>query len=97
MATPDFVHASENSRFEIQLDGAVIGATDYRPQNGIRVFTHTEVDEAHQGKGLATQLIEHALNATRAEGLRVVAQCPTVAAFIDKRPEYQDLLAQQDA
>lgn len=97
MDSPEIVHASAKNRFEIHLGRAVIGKTFYRAENGNRAFTHTEVDPDYQGHGLASQLIEHALDTTRGEGLRVVALCPTVAAFIAKRPEYHDLLAPQDA
>lgn len=97
MDSPEFVHASARKRFEIHLGDAVIGETLYREENGNRVFTHTEVDPDHQGHGLATKLIQHALDATRTEGLLVVSLCPTVSEFIAKRPEYHDLLAQQDA
>jgi predicted GNAT family acetyltransferase len=33
------------------------------------------------------------LEALRAQGLKVVARCPFVAAYIKKHPEFQDLLA----
>ena len=44
------------------------------------------------GKGIGSQLIQGALDQVRAEGLKVVAQCPFVKAFIGKNPAYQDLL-----
>ena len=33
------------------------------------------------------------LDESRARGLKVYAQCPFIAGYIDKHPEYQDLLA----
>jgi len=95
MESPEFVHASATKRFEIRLGSAVIGRSYYRLEDGHRVFTHTEVDPDYQGHGLASQLIQYALDATRNEGLRVVALCSTVAAFIAKRPEYHDMIEQQ--
>lgn len=85
-------HAAERSRFEIHLGQEVIGRSYYRAEPGRRVFTHTEVEPDYQGKGLATQLIEHALADTRSAGLRIVAKCPTVAAYVAKHPEFNDLV-----
>ena len=92
MATPEIVHNSDRNRFEIHLDGEVIGRSYYRPEQGRRVFTHTEVDPDYQGQGLAGQLIKVALDDTKSAGLRVVAQCPAVAKYASKHPEYDDIV-----
>ena len=92
MADPEIVHNSDRHRFEIHLDGEVIGRSYYRAEAGRRVFTHTEVDPEHQGKGLASQLIKVALDDTRGAGLRVVAQCPAVAAYVAKHHDYDDIV-----
>jgi uncharacterized protein len=92
MDTPEIVHAAARHRFEIHLGRTVIGTSYYRAEPGRRVFTHTEVDPDYQGHGLATQLIEHALTDTREAGLRLVAQCPTVAAYVAKHPEFDDIV-----
>jgi predicted GNAT family acetyltransferase len=34
-----------------------------------------------------------ALDQVRAEGLKVIAQCPFVKAYTDKHPDYADLLS----
>ena len=97
MESPKIVHTSAKKRFEIYLGRAVIGKSYYRLEAGRRVFTHTEIDPDYQGHGLASQLLQFALDETRGEGLRVIALCPTAAAFIAKRPEYHDMIEQQDA
>ncbi|NEM90336.1 GNAT family N-acetyltransferase [Galbitalea soli] len=79
-------------RYEIVEEGAVIGASYFRDAGERRVFTHTEIDAEWGGRGLATQLVRYALDDTRVAGMRVVAQCPMVAAFITKNPDYADLL-----
>ena len=56
------------------------------------MFYHTEVDEAFGGRGLATVLIAEALARTRADGLRIVPVCPTVAAYVKKHPEFSDVV-----
>ncbi|MEV4386964.1 GNAT family N-acetyltransferase [Micromonospora sp. NPDC049580] len=83
------------NRFEILVDDALAGFTAYLPRGEVLVFTHTEVDSGFQGKGVGSALIRGALDQVRARGGRVVPQCPFVAAFIDKHPEYADLVAEQ--
>ena len=55
------------------------------------VFVHTEVDDAFEGQGVGSLLVRQALDSVRGEGLRVVAQCPFVKAWIERHPEYADL------
>ena len=78
--------------FTIAVDGRRVGLADFSDRAGVRTFSHTEVDPAFQGRGLATILVAHALQATRADGLRIAAPCSMVADFIDKSGEYDDLL-----
>ena len=57
------------------------------------MITHTEIDPSHQGAGLGGELVRGALNLIRAEtDYRVVPTCPFAGPWIDKHPEYQDLL-----
>jgi uncharacterized protein len=78
----------ESDRFSIAVDGQKVGFTEYADRDGQRIFPHTEVDDAFEGRGLATILIGEALQATRDAGLRIVPVCPTVAAFVKKHDEY---------
>ena len=48
---------------------------------------------AIEGHGVGSKLVRGALDAARDQGLRVVPQCPFVAAYIKRHPEYEDLLA----
>lgn len=82
----------EPNRFRISVDGRAAGLVDFTDRNGTRTFPHTEVDPAFQGRGLATILVREALNQTRAAGLRIVPQCWMVAEFVQKNPEYADLV-----
>lgn len=83
---------SAESRFEVLVDGKVAGFAEYRLLPTKIVFTHTEVLPAFEGQGLAGKLVAHALDASRDAGLRVVPLCPYVKAYIEKHPEYNDLV-----
>ena len=89
---PTVTDVSERRRFEIAVDGAVLGFTEYRRRPGIISLLHTEIDPAHNGEGLATLLVETVLNTARADGLAVLPYCPFVQSFIDRHREYIELV-----
>jgi predicted GNAT family acetyltransferase len=78
-------------RFELAVDG-LIAATYYELAGGVITFVHTEVPPELGGKGIGSQLVKGALDQVRADGLRVVAQCPFVKGWIEKHSDYADLL-----
>jgi uncharacterized protein len=79
----------EKSRFEaVDESGVVAGFAAYRREGDRVVFTHTEVDDAFEGRGVGSVLVRTALDAVREEGLRVVAECPFVRSYVERHPEY---------
>ncbi|TMR97597.1 GNAT family N-acetyltransferase [Nonomuraea basaltis] len=90
--TIDLVDNSTESRFEVLVDGKVAGFAEYRLLPAKIVFTHTEVLPAYEGQGLASKLVGHALRASADTGLRVVPLCPYVAKYIDRHPEFKELV-----
>ncbi|HEX9164023.1 MAG TPA: GNAT family N-acetyltransferase [Thermoanaerobaculia bacterium] len=79
------------SRFECDVDGKV-GVVEYTTRPGAIVFTHTEVPRELAGRGIAQQLVAAALDHARENKLHVVPLCTYVAAYIEKHPEYKDLV-----
>lgn len=79
--------------FELEVEGRPAGQLAYREREGVLELVHTEVDGAFQGRGLAGRLAQAALDDARASGQRVVPSCAYVAAFIERHPEYRDLVA----
>ncbi len=82
----------ESDHFTIAVDGRVVGKAEYLDRGDKRVFTHTEVDNNYEGRGLATILIGEALQQTRDAGLRIKALCPMVVAYLKKHDEYSDIV-----
>ena len=82
----------ERHRFEINLGDGTFAIAEYTLRPGKIMFTHTEVPEAHEGKGIGTTLIRFALDAARERGLKVIPICPFFAAYMQKHAEVQDLL-----
>jgi len=84
--------APERERYELSLDGEVVGYSAYRARPGLIAFVHTEVDERLQGRGLADRLIRFALEDVRTRGLAVLPFCPFVKAFIERHREFEELV-----
>ncbi|MBX7434215.1 N-acetyltransferase [Mycobacterium sp. Y57] len=82
----------EPDRFAISVDGQRVGHTEFMDHGDQRIFPHTEIDDAYGGRGLATVLVREALESTRAAGLRIVPVCPLVAGYLDRHPEFGDLV-----
>jgi uncharacterized protein len=79
-------------RFELEVDGHV-AFTTYKIEGSIITFIHTEVPKELGGRGVGTGLARGALDAVRARGLKVIAKCPFIAAFMKKHKEFDDLKA----
>jgi hypothetical protein len=79
-------------RFEIDLGDGSVAFAAYMLSPGKITFTHTEVPERHEGKGLGMLLLRGALAKARERGLRVIPICPFLAAYMRKHEEVQDLI-----
>lgn len=87
----DVVNNTEKHRYELAVEG-YLAATYYELADGVITFVHTKVPPELGGKGVGSRLVKGALDQVRAAGLKVVAQCPFVKAWIEKHPDYADLL-----
>jgi hypothetical protein len=79
-------------RFELEVDG-LTAVMYYRLAPGVITLVHTEVPPAIGGRGVGSALVRGALEAIRAKGLKVVATCPFVGAYMGKHPAFNDLIA----
>jgi len=89
------VHVRDQSRYDIYVDGARGGRAEYVLVDGVTTFTHTFTNPELRGNGLAGHVVRQALDDARAASLRVVPECWYVAQFIDRHPEYRDLLLEK--
>jgi len=78
----------DGGRYEIRAGATLAGFSEYRDRAGRRIFIHTEVDPAFAGQGVATRLIEWALDDALAQGMRVVPRCPFVRAYLERHPDH---------
>lgn len=84
-------------RYEIRDDDQLAGFTDYTLTAHAIAFTHTEVDEAFSGRGLARRLVVEELEDARRRGLAVLPFCPYVRKVIAGDPDrFLDLVPARD-
>jgi uncharacterized protein len=91
--TDTVVHDETGSRFVLKRGDQELGEAGYitREDGGI-VFTHTEIDQELQERGLGSQLVKGALDQLRAStDVRIGATCPFVRKYLAEHPEYEDI------
>jgi hypothetical protein len=93
--TPEVVHDPARSRYELHLDGEVIGVADYVVRGDVALMVHTEVRPDQRGKDYAEMLVRGALDDLRRAGLSIEPRCWYVADFVDSHPEYADPVAER--
>ncbi len=92
MASVDVRNNAEAQRYELEAEGAP-AILEYQERSGALLRTHTEVPPALKGRGIASRLVAGTLADIRAQGLKIVPLCSFVAAYLDRHPDDQDLLA----
>jgi predicted GNAT family acetyltransferase len=85
----------DEQRYELLVDGSLLGALLYRLRHDAVALIHTEVSPSLEGRGLGARLVAGALDDIRARGLQVVPICPFVRAYIRRHPDYADLVAER--
>jgi uncharacterized protein len=85
---------ASDSRYELKLDGGT-AFIDYTVSGNVRTLTHAEVPVAMRGAGVAASLTRGALELARTQGIKVIPRCPYVVTFMERHPEFQDLLARR--
>jgi predicted GNAT family acetyltransferase len=84
----------QESRYEARIGDRVVGIAEYEltDDRGPIVFTHTEVIEELEGKGIAGKLAQSALEDVRSRGLRLVADCPYISSYLKRHRDWDDLI-----
>ncbi|OOP63662.1 GNAT family N-acetyltransferase [Arthrobacter sp. SRS-W-1-2016] len=92
MTDATFRHNVDRERFEVLVDGHVIGKAAYKAYDDTgspqRIFYHTVINDEFGGQGLAGRLADVALKETVGEGVGIVPVCPFIKKFLTKHPEY---------
>lgn len=93
MSSPiEVVHNTQYERFEVQQEGH-LAELDYRRAGNQIIFAHTGVPVELEGRGIGSALAKAGLAYARENSLEVVPLCPFVRSYIERKPEYQDLVS----
>jgi hypothetical protein len=75
-------------------EGNMVAEITYAVQHpDTMVVDHTEVDERYQGQNVGKDLVEAVIEHARAKGRHIVPVCPFVRSIVDKKEEYNDVVA----
>jgi glutathione peroxidase len=85
----------DRQRYELEVEGQ-IAFIDYQRSAGVVTMTHAKVPAQLNGRGIGSALVKGALELARAQNERVIPVCPFIATYIQRHPEYAELLAQRD-
>jgi predicted GNAT family acetyltransferase len=89
---PELVDNVARHRFEISVDGHAAFIL-YRPFPGGLILVHTEVPKALEGRGIGGRLVKATLLTLRGRGVKIRPDCPFVRSYIERHPEFADLVA----
>ena len=87
------IHDEQRQRFLVQTDQGECVLEYRREGPAVWDFHHTYVPPELRGHEIASDLTTFALNYARTHHIWVIPSCPYVSAFIEKHPEFKDLIA----
>jgi predicted GNAT family acetyltransferase len=79
-------------RYEAVLDDQVVGTAEYELSDDLMILIHTDVEPTHQDQGIGGTLARFVVNDARRRGLRVRPVCPFLRSWLDRHPDYADLI-----
>jgi predicted GNAT family acetyltransferase len=88
--SPKVVRNEEQNRYEAWSGDTLAGVAVYRERADRTIFTHTEVESAFEGKGIAKALAAAALDDVVRRDRVIVPLCPFIASYLKKHTEYAD-------
>ena len=85
-------HHADLRRFDTLAGDGPSAFLAYTLDGNCATFVHTLVPEGLRGRGVAARLVRAALDEARKRCWKVVPRCSYVAAFIERNPEFADLV-----
>jgi uncharacterized protein len=89
----NIIHDEEDLRFYIPFEGEEDAELTYfYTEDKILDFEHTFVPDSQRGKGVAGKLVKEGLEFAKTNDCKIIASCPVVEAYIERHPEYQEIV-----
>lgn len=86
------VEDADRGRFDMWQGEQFIGFAGYELKDDTMVFQHTLVDENFGRRGYARALVTLVLESARSRGWKVLPVCSYVLDYLERYPEYKDLV-----
>lgn len=89
-------HDPDRGRYALWHRDVFIGIVGYstNPDTGVVTLQHTIIDEAHGRRGYARALVTMVLDELREQDRKIIPECTYVQDYLDRYPEYGDMVAQ---
>ena len=87
----EIIHNTQRRRFEIDGEGHRAYLEYVSVEGGIDTV-HTTVSPMLGGRGYGSRLVRSALDYARDNGLKVIPSCPVVGGYLERPPEFKELL-----
>lgn len=85
------IHDEKVGRFEV-FESGQIAYLQYTEQGNVIDMQHTIVPPQLEGEGIGSELVSTALKYAKDNDLKVIPTCSFVKAYMEKHPEYKDLV-----
>lgn len=86
------VEDADRGRFDLWQEDQFIGFAGYELNDDLMIFQHTIVDEKFGRRGYARALVTLVLESARSRGWKVLPVCSYVLDYLERYPEYKDLV-----
>lgn len=93
MTEPVFSDNPDAGRYELRLDGELIGTADYAIRGDAVAITRVFTRPTHRNQGYAFRTTQYAVDRIVADGRKVVPMCWVAERWFAEHPERADALA----
>ena len=87
-----FVDSPDHHRYELRSGDELIGIVAYHLGEGVITLVHTEVRDEYRARATPPRWPAPRSATPGRAGCAVVPSCPYIASYIEKHPEYADLV-----
>ena len=80
-------------RLELEVEGS-IAFIEYKLSEDTLFLIHTEVPPALKGKGVASAIVQKALEYAKGNSYKIIPICPFVQSYLKRHKVWNDIVAQ---
>ena len=82
------------NRFEVEEDG-LVAELGYKLGVSQITLVHTQVPPELEGRGIGSALVKAGIDYARQNDLKIVPYCPFARGYLQRHPEYNDLVVKE--